>query len=39
MALPFTVVMSLVGFACLHWLLVPVTETLQLWGWITTPPM
>lgn len=39
MALPFTVVMSLVGFACLHWLLVPVTETLQLWGWIAAPQM
>ncbi len=39
MALPFTVVMSLVGFACLHWLLVPMTETLQLWGWIAAPQM
>ncbi len=37
MALPFTLVMSLVGFACLHWLLVPVTETIQLWGWIAAP--
>jgi len=39
MALPFTIVMSLVGFACLHWLLEPMTDMLQLWGWITTPPM
>lgn len=37
MALPFTVVMSLVGFAALHWLLVPVTEALQQWGWLLAP--
>ena len=39
MALPFTIVMSLVGFVSLHWLLEPVTDILQLWGWIATPPM
>lgn len=39
MALPFTIVMSLVGFASLHWLLEPVTTILQQWGWIATPPM
>ncbi|HAB74761.1 MAG TPA: hypothetical protein DCE46_11520, partial [Pantoea sp.] len=38
-ALPFTIVMSLVGFVSLHWLLEPVTDILQLWGWIATPPM
>ena len=39
MALPFTIVMSLVGFVSLHWLLEPVTDILQQWGWIATPLM
>lgn len=37
MALPFTVVMSLVGFFCIRWLLVPCTETFMQWGWLAAP--
>ncbi|MBA2816887.1 sodium/proton antiporter NhaB [Candidatus Pantoea persica] len=39
MALPFTVVMSLVGYSALHWLLMPATEMLQQWGWLIAPPL
>ncbi|MEZ3498856.1 sodium/proton antiporter NhaB [Pantoea sp. KPR_PJ] len=39
MALPFTLVMSLVGFFCIHWLLVPFTEIVTQWGWLAAPAM
>lgn len=37
MALPFTVVLSLVGYLAIHFLLVPYTDSLLTLGWLSPP--
>ncbi len=37
MALPFTVVLSIIGFLCIQFLLVPFTDMMMNAGWITSP--
>lgn len=38
MALPYTVVLTLVGLLCVQFTLVPITELLTQWQWLTRPP-
>ncbi|MCW2473749.1 sodium/proton antiporter NhaB [Candidatus Symbiopectobacterium sp. NZEC151] len=39
MALPYTIVMTLVGWLCVAFSLVPATELLTEWQWITLPKL
>ncbi|KEY57979.1 sodium/proton antiporter NhaB [Serratia sp. DD3] len=39
MALPYTLVLTLVGLLCVHYALVPVTEWLTQWNWISPPSL
>ncbi len=36
MALPYTIVLSIIGFLSLEFLLPPLTELMSNWGWIIT---
>ncbi|WP_058912929.1 sodium/proton antiporter NhaB [Entomohabitans teleogrylli] len=38
MALPYAIVMTLVGLLCVEYLLIPATDWMLLHGWVTTPP-
>jgi NhaB family Na+:H+ antiporter len=37
MALPYTIVLTLVGLLCVEFTLVPATDWMMHSGWITTP--
>ncbi|MDN6073765.1 MAG: sodium/proton antiporter, partial [Enterobacterales bacterium] len=39
MALPYTVVMTLVGLACVQFTLEPVTQLFYQWHWLSLPPV
>ncbi|WP_127956728.1 sodium/proton antiporter NhaB [Serratia microhaemolytica] len=39
MALPYTLVLTIVGLLCVQHTLVPVTELFTQWKWITLPPL
>lgn len=39
MALPYTVVLTLVGLLCVQFTLAPVTELLTQWHWLMLPPI
>ncbi|TQI80775.1 sodium/proton antiporter (NhaB family) [Serratia fonticola] len=39
MALPYTVVLTLVGLLCVQYTLAPATDMLTQWHWITLPPL
>ncbi len=39
MALPYTLVLTLVGLLCVQYTLAPVTDLLTQWQWLTLPPL
>ncbi|WP_442801870.1 sodium/proton antiporter NhaB [Serratia rubidaea] len=39
MALPYTIVLALVGLLCVEYTLAPVTDLLTQWHWLTLPPL